>query len=940
MESLKDPAEGDRPVPRVVALVLLVCALAGFAPADGQRDEPPPPRPAIESLIADLGHPAYAVREKAQRELWQRGDAAVSSLEKALQDENPEVVRRSRELLDKFSWGIRPDSPPEVLRLLRQFQAGDSDPRKSVETRRHTVLELIQLGAPGLSVARALLGKDFPPELKEQLADRVTELVRRELPRRLFDGKIDEAAELVELHTAGTGPAGAADFTVFQILRETLPEAISSAEMALKAGKQAAHQKFLLAHLYRAKGDWAKARALAADLPAHEDAPAPLAFLREEEGDWGALADSLNYGGMNHPEAVRLTIQRLAGRDKDFNDTARRLIREAGDLSAPEEVFDVAVALFANHRAAEATRLLLVHKQNLALLTEILIAQLRYQEALALVANPSDISPDEILAFDIRRARALQVTGRRDEAVQLLSAVAGRLRKNMPDLRSASFRFISAVRSLLRTEMRLGFKDLAAEHAAFFVTDSVFEYHEHSTSGETAFEILLGPDSAAAESLFHALQRRKLPVAEAGPALIRVRELLSGKADPSAVDEALKSLPNDEEAEAIRGQYRQNRSATPGWALDSTIRLARATVCRAAGRNADAEAAYKEAAERAGDGAMTGERTWVFGVTDAHRPFVEWGEFLFSLGRYDESAATFLEGWKRFPDQPLPLFLSGKALAKAGNAKEAVRRIELSHWMALGQERIRGKFLDELVRRGEATAARREIDLILRGCWCRDHYFGNVMNQSAQAAVLNGDFATAEKCRQRSLLVILRTPDVFFVELAGYMNVPHDLLVYRARARLAAGKVDEAMALARDVLAVTPGHVDLVSGMVPELERLGKKEQANELFDRAWSAYQKVLTDYPAGNFARHALASLAANCRRELDAGLSYATEAAKAEPQSIPYREALAELLFIRGDRASALELMSKLVAESPRNHLFKRQLARYRSGSFESPRPDRAD
>jgi hypothetical protein len=128
--------------------------------------------------------------------------------------------------------------------------------------------------------------------------------------------------------------------------------------------------------------------------------------------------------------------------------------------------------------------------------------------------------------------------------------------------------------------------------------------------------------------------------------------------------------------------------------------------------------------------------------------------------------------------------------------------------------------------------------------------------------------------------------------------------------------------------------------MVPELDRLGKKELATELFDRAWNAYQKVLTDYPASNSARHALATLAAACRRELDAGLACAREAVKSEPESVPFREALAELNFIAGDRTAALELMTTLAAESPQNHLFKRQLARYRSGSFSSPRPDRAD
>ena len=87
-------------------------------------------------------------------------------------------------------------------------------------------------------------------------------------------------------------------------------------------------------------------------------------------------------------------------------------------------MFNAAVALFANHRPLEATRILMDHRRQLGVLAEALIAQLRYKEALALVANPDLMRPHEILAFDIRRARALMLTGQRDAAVQLFSAVA------------------------------------------------------------------------------------------------------------------------------------------------------------------------------------------------------------------------------------------------------------------------------------------------------------------------------------------------------------------------------------------------------------------------------------------------------------------------------------------------------------------------------------
>jgi tetratricopeptide (TPR) repeat protein len=276
----------------------------------------------------------------------------------------------------------------------------------------------------------------------------------------------------------------------------------------------------------------------------------------------------------------------------------------------------------------------------------------------------------------------------------------------------------------------------------------------------------------------------------------------------------------------------------------------------------------------------------------------------------------------------------------AGDAKEGARRMELSHWVSLGQERVRGRFIDELVRRGEGKAARRETELVLRACWCRDHYFGNVMNQAARASELVKDFATAERACQRSLLVMLKTQGMYYVETSAYMNVPHSILIYRARARLDAGKPDEAVKLAREALAVTPGHIDLVSGMVPKLEKLGKKAEADELFGVAWKAYQKVLADFPDSPAARNALAALSANCRRDLDKGLAYAREAVKAEPASVPFRETLAEVHFRRGERDKAAEIMTKLLEDDPRSALYKRQLTRYRTGPLDSPKPDTVD
>ncbi|HSQ57112.1 MAG TPA: hypothetical protein VLM40_15385, partial [Gemmata sp.] len=897
----------------------------------------------IEELVADLGHPAFSTREKAQQELWERGDAAIPALEKALHNDDPEIVRRAGELLAKFAWGIRSDTPPAVLKLLRKYQAGDRDPAKSAKVRETAIDELMHQGPPGIGVVKSILGKQLSDATRSQLTSQIIRVLHREVPLLLFEGKVEGAAELMELHAAGTGPEGAADYAAFQVLLNRLPAAIANAEAAVNTARRVADHKLILAHLYRAAGDWPRACNVARDISQPEGSANLLHLLHEDAGDWSALADTYPTVGANHPEGLHLAFLRLAGRHVEFEKEVQGLLKASQEFNSAEQTFQIAVGLLANNRAEDATRLLLEKKQNLGLLGEVLISRLRFKDALNLIGSQDKqeqpLSLQEKLEFDVRRARVLVIIGHRSDAVQLFNKVAEGLKRQARYADSASP--ITAIRSLLRTEMGLGLKDLAIEHAATFVATGIFARHNHSYTGESAFELLFNEDATVAETIFNAIRVKDAPSPASGPTLFLTRDLLLGKASKLAVDDVIKAIREDVEIFSTEGTRIDPHTRVPSRAFQCRQQLAIAAVSSAARRDATAETAYKSAAELTSDDCkLEGARSWVFGTTNGYLPYVQWGDFLFDRDRFHEAAMRYLEGWKKFPNQPLLLFLSGRALAQAGAKEEGEKRMALSHWISLGQERVRGRFLDELIRRGEGKAVRRETELLLRACWCRDHYFGNVMNQAARASVLVKDFATAEKTGLRSNLVMLKTPGMYYVDPAAYLNAPHSIHTYRARARLAEGKLDEAVKLARAALAITPGNIDLVAGIVPTLEQRGRTADADEIFRIAWKAYHGVLKDFPDSPWARGALASLAADCRRELDAGLTFAREAVKADPGYPPFREALAEVLFRRGDRKEATEVMTKLLADNPRNVRYKRQLWRYQHGAIDDPKADTVD
>ena len=93
-------------------------AAAGQVEARGA--DPSPEQ--IARWVEQLGDNDFATREKATELLWKAGSAAESALQQALKSTDLEVVRRARELLDRFKFGIYPDTPAEVVRLIERYR--------------------------------------------------------------------------------------------------------------------------------------------------------------------------------------------------------------------------------------------------------------------------------------------------------------------------------------------------------------------------------------------------------------------------------------------------------------------------------------------------------------------------------------------------------------------------------------------------------------------------------------------------------------------------------------------------------------------------------------------------------------------------------------------------------------------------------------------------
>ncbi len=593
-----------------------VMTTTGPASPAAETTAPAPPHaatatagPSLAQLVGDLGSPAYAARERASRELWKRGAAARAAVAAAAAGPDPEAARRARELLDRFDWGVFPDTPPDVVAGIRAFRSGQPDRQQEA------VGDLLGRGPAGVAALRAVLSHDMPLDQRAALFDRLAARLRVEVPKLLFAGRLDEAQRLLELNTLGPSVTGVGDYAAFVVLRGTLPDAVARLEPVRRSsGPTAAPAALALAHLYRAAGDWPRARALAPAVPRPTGAPNLADSLLEEEGDWAELARRGYPGNVNNAAGLNLTLLRLAGRSAEYDAQAAELARDAREYSDADHVLEAAHALLLNNKVNEATDLLLATRQNPGLLFDLLSARMRYGDALRLLDEPAAAPHDP--ETGLRRARLLHTIGRRDEAVRVFNRVAESLRQN-PERGRGSADPSSVARHLIRGEMRLGLKDLAAEHAALFVggdagTRNLFRH------GESAFELLFGPDAAAAESCFWQL-RHAAAATDAPPAVMkRVRDLFAGKATAAQVDEAVRLLRHADRLGESAAKARDASDGPPPSARTLKVNrlLALATVLRSASRWDEAERAYADAADAArpsdpGDDEEGGARSWV-----------------------------------------------------------------------------------------------------------------------------------------------------------------------------------------------------------------------------------------------------------------------------------------------------------------------------------------
>jgi tetratricopeptide (TPR) repeat protein len=604
---------------RNAAALLLALGAALTAPA---ADPPakPPTKEQIAEWVKGLGSDSFEEREKASKALWKAGQAAEAALRQVLKDGDPEAGRRAREILDKFDWGLYPDTPEAVASLIEEYRS------RTGESRAALVPKLFDHGSAGFTALTKIAAAERSPETRALISSYLTSDMPRLAAALLAEGQDARLEELLELALGFGGDVPYANYAAYLLERGKLDEKVRALEK--KAGAAPDKKAALtLAYLCRAKGDLAAARKYA-------EKAEQAAFLQTvlvEQEDWKALL-KLPPGGPPAPadtERVgwRLACLRLAGDREGFE---AELGKHANDYLP-------ASAYLLNGRPDGAQKALT--RSGLPS-GELLAARLRFREALDAADKP--VAPGRAAAWSeqLFKAKLLARLGERKQA--------GALFDKLPALAQRQTKSADAVAEVLVAQYNAGFKDEALARTAkllakvgegqdTFILNYLFPPADYGTS--------MGP--------WWTFLRRKYPEDDAAATLKRLHDLLGGKLPPRDAAALLKAM-----ADAATNPKAEEREP---W-----LRCA-AETCRLLGRDDLWEGCLEKWA------AAGGGKPALLGL----------GDVAAGGKRWKEAAERYKKCWETNRGDALPLYLHGRALVQAGQEKEGRRWMEIAELMPL-----------------------------------------------------------------------------------------------------------------------------------------------------------------------------------------------------------------------------------------------------------------
>lgn len=864
----------------VVPAMLLVAAVAVGPHASAQGAPDAAQRQKVAEAVEHLSSADPAERDSASKYLWSVGEAAMPALREAAAGDDAEAALRAAEILRHLRYGIRPDTPKIILDLLAQYRQSDRLAAGAAVT------GLAARGPVGVRVLAGLWQEENDPERRRLLSQALSENARAAAALLLADRTPAAVVPLLDAATEAPAPLAERamrDLAAVLALNgdaAALDERVARLKplVADTAQDDAVRRRSarMLVYLCRARGDLSAARWAAEQAGDVELVRSVLTEAR----DWKALAEQSlpAQGPAADVEAIgfNAAYRRLAGDESGAAEWTTRLLEHLE--KRPDDVALVVESLFLNDRPEDGMDLLMKHRQ-FAESAELLAPRMGFEDLFRLEQMVREQKETDLPYVEMRAAAARHFLGERQAPRQTVERLL------IENDRVGDYpRYVALAETA--TSMRMA--DLADECAVHGLTAA--RPIDNVASLLAAAGYTPGERAARWWSTLRGKYKEPTRITFG-----RLRSLLRGELP----DAQLLSLARA----AAEDLLRANSAARDEWLLpigDTFVDAGRA----------DAARSYFG---------------WLAGRAPVPGAFVRLGDLDAGAGQWESAAALYARAWDADRARPLPLLLRGAALAKLGRGKEAKELIDLAHLLPLADENARHALMVELVRRGMTDEARRERDALSRTAAFGSWQQGDAVRRAGDEAYEKGDYLTAAALWDRAFLDVQSTGTRF---AEPWHNLAMPALVHRARALglMRAGDLPAAFKEADLAMKYSPGDADAIIAVVNELDRLGRKPQAEGFYRKYTAPYRKLCETYPESGQAHNQLAWTQAKCNRELDDALRHATRAVELEPKNTASLDTLAETHFVRGEAQKAIEVMNRCVELEPKERRHQEQLARF--------------
>jgi tetratricopeptide (TPR) repeat protein len=844
----------------------------------------PPTKEQIAQWISDLASDTFTVRDKASLELYKAGRAAEDALKIAVKSDDVEVRRRAADILDKFKWGLYPDTPKEIADLIQTYRGGTKDDKDK------TIKDLFALGNKGCAALLKIAKAEDDADYRQQLFQTISQESARVLPQLLAESNFSVLDELLDLTLAVRSDDRVLQYhAAYWLLRDKLDDRIAHFKKLAEKEQDNMHWQ-TLAFLYRAKGDREQLAKIMDKTSRHDLLQATLIAAN----DWKALSKlAEKTEGVTDVEtlSLHLAFHRLAGNTDAYDRQMIELRKRAEDDA--ESRWLACKGILINSGPGAIVDLLPKSEQAVVGF-QLLVTQMKYKEALEYADKVNDEQKPYIT---LMKARTLANLGETEKAREIFAEFALKLEKNKDEPWGED---------LIKNELRGGLREQAMQHLGWLLSSVRAEGNEAPLLG------LVYPQQRDQAAILWKAIRQRQPDETIADSLKKLGLALTGQLDADKLETLL--------ADTAKKARDLPPSETEVWLL-------------AVGETAftanmdELGVKYLEQAARLDLSPM---------------PHLKLGDHFASKKSWERAIESYRQACDKDPKQPLSMWLNGLALTRAGREKEGKKLMDLAHWLPLGDDNVRFFFCKDLLKRPSPesrAAVDREVDLAVRTGVPDSYFTSELLRLAGNVFAEKKEYLKAAELQERSLLRVL-TPVTEFVEPYAYVTVPHYIHALRARGLVAADKMTDARREIEYCQSLLPGNVDLPIQVSRELDKHGHKKLADDIFTTSLTVNVNASRDYPKNAGQHNNLAWLCACCRRELDKGLEHALTAVKLAPDNAGYLDTLAEIHFQKGDKAKAIELMKKCLAMEPKRTYYRKQMKRFESGDRESEVPSAED